>query len=108
MNVEEPGKQYTPAMDSGIVMCEPIYSVAAPETIEEAHKRQICTFVITGTEYATQEWKQCITCGLAVDYGICLSCAQVCHKGHDVQPARTSSFYCDCGERGPSKCKCLV
>jgi len=32
---------------------------------------------------------------------------KICHKGHQLKPRGVTNFYCDCGDRGSSFCKCL-
>lgn len=70
-----------------------------------------CTFAIL-SDFHDQHWYNCYTCGLTSDKGCCSLCAVICHQGHDVEYARHSSFFCDCGgEKSPggqNKCKCLA
>jgi len=70
-----------------------------------------CSFAII-SDFHDQHWYNCYTCGLTADKGCCSLCAVVCHQGHDVEYARNSSFFCDCGgDETPDnqmKCKCLV
>lgn len=67
-----------------------------------------CTYSSTFGDFTEQHWYNCFTCGMIFDKGCCSSCAQICHKGHDVSYSRKSSFFCDCGaEVRTFKCKCL-
>lgn len=65
--------------------------------------------------FLDQHWYTCYTCGLTGDKGCCSLCALVCHRGHEVEYSRYSSFFCDCGAEGGGtaegkkfSCKALV
>lgn len=60
-------------------------------------------------DFREQHWYHCYTCGLTGDKGCCTLCLLLCHKDHDVEYSRYSSFFCDCGGKGSSnvKCQCL-
>jgi hypothetical protein len=47
-----------------------------------------CTFMSTGSEFESQHWYHCRTCGLVEDKGCCVICVRTCHVGHDVQYSR--------------------
>jgi len=50
----------------------------------------------------------CKTCGLDQTKGCCQSCANVCHKGHELVVQNESTFFCDCGAgEGKETCKGL-
>ena len=58
----------------------------------------VCTFSLTARQYAPQQYFLCHTCGLTGGRGCCVSCARVCHAGHEVEgPVHSESFFCDCG-----------
>ncbi len=79
-------------------------STADTLRIELAAKHNICTAVVTGT-FAQQEWYHCLTCELDKSHkmGICKSCKETCHKGHNVQLGGNNKFLCDCGPVMASK-----
>jgi hypothetical protein len=75
------------------------------------HASHVCSFVATGAEFAQQHWYNCFTCGLHGDKGCCGACARNCHAGHDLQYAKFSAFFCDCGsgdadDDGCGVCRC--
>ena len=66
--------------------------------IEECVRNGVCTFTLTQRQYAPQQYYLCHTCGLTGGRGCCVSCAGVCHAGHEVEgPINSESFFCDCG-----------
>lgn len=83
----------------------PLDKIASPPLPEK------CSFAINN-DFHDQHWYNCYTCGLTSDKGCCSLCTIVCHQGHDVEYARRSSFFCDCGgDESPEsqrKCKCLT
>lgn len=56
-----------------------------------------CTFLTTGAHYAVQPYYDCLQCGFTGGSGICESCKEKCHKGHNTVFIAVDSFYCDCG-----------
>jgi len=80
--------------------------------VEECEEKGLCSYVATSTLYFPQFMFGCKTCELVGHYGMCEVCAQVCHAGHDLVPAKlTPQFFCDCGnltdEKKKNLCKCL-
>jgi len=76
------------------------------KNLQTCIQNNICTFSVTGREYYPQTWYHCYTCGLVDSEGCCISCINVCHKGHRLSSPNTSEgFFCDCGSGG--SCKCL-
>eukprot|EP00003_Mantamonas_plastica_P026083 TRINITY_DN523_c1_g2_i2.p1 TRINITY_DN523_c1_g2~~TRINITY_DN523_c1_g2_i2.p1 ORF type:complete len:454 (+),score=160.64 TRINITY_DN523_c1_g2_i2:48-1364(+) len=57
-----------------------------------------CTFLTTGPNHVVQEFYECHTCKYEVDFGVCVPCAESCHKGHDLSKKMKGTLYCDCGE----------
>lgn len=75
-------------------------------SVDEAIEQNICTYSVTGDDYAVQNWYNCYTCGLVDGEGCCEVCVNTCHRGHKVSEVqRSSSFFCDCGASG--KCQSL-
>jgi Putative zinc finger in N-recognin (UBR box) len=68
-------------------------SVVAPQV----PVTKTCTFTSTGSQYIEQHWYFCYTCSFVGSEGVCATCAQVCHEGHDISYSRFSRFFCDCG-----------
>ena len=68
-----------------------------------------CTYAIHGTNYISQKWFYCRTCGLYSSSGCCEACSIICHHGHDVEyHGIEAKSYCDCGAGdGKFPCKCL-
>jgi hypothetical protein len=82
---------------------------APPKSVDEALERNLCTFAFTGKSYHSMYASHCNTCGLSGNYGICDSCAKICHAGHDVvERDHHESFFCDCGNEEKGPCKCLT
>jgi len=79
------------------------------DRVREAIRNNVCTFSVTGRNYAHQGWYYCYTCGYVDSEGVCESCRNVCHAGHHVSDRiRESSFFCDCGGTAShGSCKCL-
>lgn len=76
--------------------------------IAHAVRARICTYSITRDRFVPQQFRCCRTCGLVEGRGVCLSCAAVCHEGHDLSEVVTSdAFYCDCGSNSAHRCRCL-
>eukprot|EP01132_Coremiostelium_polycephalum_P005683 gene5683-7073_t len=69
-----------------------------------------CTFAKTNRSYTIQPWYECLDCQVK-SVGLCVSCAQVCHAGHQLSEIKNSRFYCDCGFGSfrvkNGLCKCL-
>jgi parallel beta-helix repeat protein len=68
-----------------------------PDKILEAVKAQKCTFRVTGPHYVHQAYYDCKTCKFEGNAGVCESCKNKCHKGHDTVYVSTGTFFCDCG-----------
>jgi hypothetical protein len=82
----------------------------SPE-VRNAIAQNMCTFTVTRREYVSQQYYFCHTCRLAESKGVCVSCLNRCHAGHQVssRPINSSQFYCDCGAgEGTSPCQALV
>jgi hypothetical protein len=56
-----------------------------------------CTFLKTGKSSKKQKIWCCKTCGLLDNFGCCQSCAEICHKGHDLIYTGKRKCFCDCG-----------
>eukprot|EP01126_Amoeba_proteus_P015785 TRINITY_DN1714_c0_g3_i3.p1 TRINITY_DN1714_c0_g3~~TRINITY_DN1714_c0_g3_i3.p1 ORF type:complete len:302 (-),score=52.17 TRINITY_DN1714_c0_g3_i3:129-1034(-) len=76
--------------------------------IEECVRNNICTYTVTKRDFKTQKWFHCFTCGFVDSEGICESCYNVCHRGHELSQEKgggpESGFYCDCGASGLCRC----
>jgi hypothetical protein len=69
----------------------------------------LCTWLITGNDFATQASYCCYTCQLTGNKGCCTACIRLCHAGHDIAYVGRNSMYCDCGSAQPSTtCQALV
>ncbi len=72
--------------------------VAQDPFIEECILANKCTFSVSGSKnFLLQVWYDCITCNLVSNFGVCQTCRDTCHKGHEVSAPKFSRFYCDCG-----------
>lgn len=67
----------------------------------------VCTRTVSGKEKYAQTWFHCFTCGLTKEKGrgVCASCAERCHVGHELVPCDRDSTgkgfnYCDCVTHG--------
>jgi len=60
--------------------------------------------------FFVQYWWNCETCEWPHGSGVCVTCKDICHKGHKLgrlqegfsfkgEQANFSKFYCDCGSR---------
>lgn len=89
--------------------------VAMDPLIESCIIKDACTFSVTGEKtFLLQVWYDCITCNLRSNFGICQTCASVCHEGHELSAPKFSRFFCDCGQGKAAKksksivpCKCV-
>lgn len=68
---------------------------------------RLCSLAFTGRQHQFQGWYFCRTCFRNMARGVCITCAQICHQGHDLVFGNESRFYCDCNERHGISCKCL-
>ena len=60
--------------------------------------RGTCTAHVSGLSYWHQSWWRCKTCWPNQDnLGACASCILTCHNGHEIEPAKSDGFFCDCG-----------
>ena len=63
-----------------------------------------CSFAVTATSEADQEWYRCRTCYGISEMGCCSACAIICHKGHDLEKSQSAHHreerYCSCGASG--------
>lgn len=61
-----------------------------------------CTKHLTGSDYMFQPFYKCNTCRWGDEFGnnlgMCRSCRDVCHKGHDTQVCGFLPAFCDCGD----------
>jgi len=74
-----------------------------PAPLVSAIDNSICTFAASGKSYCPQVWFKCVTCNLVNNEGCCLSCARLCHAGHELTPGVFSQrFFCDCGAYRPN------
>jgi hypothetical protein len=64
-----------------------------------------CSFSATQKKHTLQAWRQCRTCGLVDNAGVCVACAETCHAGHDLGEERITNFFCDCGAEGVAHCR---
>jgi len=79
--------------------------------ISKLLREKKCTFTATGRNFYKQKWYHCKTCNLERGVGVCESCKDMCHKGHQVEESQKSpsGFFCDCGAgvNPLGSCKCL-
>jgi hypothetical protein len=71
----------------------------------ESHR---CSRNVTGKRYEMQAFFRCLQCNFkpSKNLGVCASCAEVCHKGHEgLYLYAVVGAYCDCPER---KEKCNI
>jgi len=77
---------------------------------QEEEEDVFCTFALTKTSLVYQGIYICTTCSSKkkkTNECCCAGCADVCHAGHDVRLLAYGNGYCDCGEKGPSKCSII-
>jgi hypothetical protein len=59
---------------------------------------KLCTYLEMRTVPIAQQYAECKTCALTGPDGICIACAETCHRGHEVVVSQKFySFYCNCG-----------
>eukprot|EP01122_Echinamoeba_exundans_P006052 TRINITY_DN1632_c0_g1_i2.p2 TRINITY_DN1632_c0_g1~~TRINITY_DN1632_c0_g1_i2.p2 ORF type:complete len:196 (+),score=28.21 TRINITY_DN1632_c0_g1_i2:1224-1811(+) len=75
----------------------PQTQLSIPEKVLDAVKIDRCTFLVTGPHYVYQAYYDCRTCKFVDNSGVCESCKNKCHKGHDTIYVATGTFFCDCG-----------
>ena len=93
----------SPSTSSSTSSSAPSLSTALSAPFSSPH----CTFASTSFRHAYQLWRPCYTCNLVESNGCCQVCASTCHAGHQLGEERLSSFFCDCGSRGPAFCQSL-
>lgn len=95
---------YQIARSFGLLFIQPV-----PADIERAVADRLCTYTVTRDRYAPQQYHYCFTCNLIDGRGCCISCASVCHAGHNLSPAiHSDSFFCDCGSGDvPNPCQAM-
>ena len=67
---------------------------------------RLCSVKFTGRAFAFQSWFFCRTCFRDMQRGVCYTCSQICHQGHDLRYGNDSRFFCDCHERYAEVCRC--
>ena len=84
------------------------YAILNREKCYESCKNQNCTYLKTKNKHINQEWVNCKTCFKDLNFGICMSCAEMCHKNHELcnqtsEPINKGNFkpnygpfFCDC------------
>ncbi len=79
------------------------------EQLKLCNEQHRCTYSFTKNCHVKQVWWHCETCFGSTDMlGVCLACAENCHKGHKLTIKKISQFYCDCGNGdAPFKCKAM-
>ena len=66
--------------------------------VERAINKGHCLFKISScTSFPMHDFYRCITCNTTERNAICVSCINVCHRGHQVEFVRHDRFFCDCG-----------
>nr|CAD2147798.1 unnamed protein product [Meloidogyne enterolobii] len=66
--------------------------------VERAINKGFCLFRISScTSFPMHDFYRCITCNTTERNAICVSCINVCHRGHQVEFVRHDRFFCDCG-----------
>jgi len=98
-------------VDAPVNSPPPVVQQPPPPSIEvqlqNAIKSRTCTFMVTRTKHANQNWYHCFTCGLVDSEGVCESCMLVCHDGHVISEVKVGLFYCDCGHnKSVHNCQC--
>eukprot|EP01113_Clastostelium_recurvatum_P021644 TRINITY_DN2568_c0_g1_i5.p1 TRINITY_DN2568_c0_g1~~TRINITY_DN2568_c0_g1_i5.p1 ORF type:complete len:897 (-),score=118.68 TRINITY_DN2568_c0_g1_i5:90-2780(-) len=94
---------------------EIVKGVAQPlteEHISSSLSSQTCSYAYTGKVARPQIWYECLTCGLTgPNKGICVTCRDQCHKGHDLVPgSHFSAQICRCKQKKGllAKSRCLI
>lgn len=76
------------------------------KSMKDCYDYGVCTYKLTGLEYAHQIYYDCITCDLTDHTGVCASCVARCHLGHKIEKkVKYGSFFCDCHGSGYCKIK---
>ena len=82
------------------------YTNEIDDRIQQSIDSNICTYNVTGNKFAAQPYRCCVTCNLIQGQGVCLACANICHKGHELgEIIESDNFFCDCRE---SKTPCIA
>ncbi|KAL6062233.1 hypothetical protein QOT17_012347 [Balamuthia mandrillaris] len=58
---------------------------------KKAISNGLCTFAETGEKFYCQYWWNCKTCNWGDGYGVCYTCKEICHKGHDIEARKGAS-----------------
>jgi hypothetical protein len=74
------------------------YQMPTTAGVKEMLIKHNCTYHRTARNFSPQFWVQCFTCTLNGNTGICITCANICHKGHQLGVLQYGDFFCDCFE----------
>jgi uncharacterized caspase-like protein len=76
------------------------------EMIEEAVKKNICTYNATKDAFEVQKYWKCEECSIKIgaDFAMCEVCSSGCHKKHKKTYVGKASLFCDCGSSGAKEC----
>ena len=76
-------------------------NVPLASRLRDCLERGVCTRNVTGKHFELQEFYRCLTCSLTAkdNLGVCKSCAQVCHAGHQLYLYGRVSAFCDCADK---------
>lgn len=93
-------KRASPVVDGGpCSRCQKAVESNDHFFVQKASTIEECTFRQTGPSYVKQVWFKCQTCWPSpkAPEGVCVTCAEQCHAGHDLRQQKEGGFYCDCG-----------
>jgi len=73
----------------------------------EKREENVCNLIDKGectinvdkvTRFVKQKYRRCFTCGHTDENGkgICITCVEKCHKGHELSDELENDFFCDC------------
>ncbi len=73
-----------------------------PDKVAKLLEMRQCTKNLTGVDYLFQPFYKCLTCKWGEEFGnnlgMCRSCRDVCHQGHETQVGGFLPAFCDCGD----------
>jgi cytohesin len=83
-----------------------VFEYSVPNSDVQTILDTTCSVSIFKKYDVIQDFYHCNTCRVKNGEGICMVCANICHKGHDIEFAKFDKFSCACdSEMGES---CLV
>ena len=93
-------------MESSKELLEELYKnydkKSEPDIIKKLNEVKNCSILKYGVKSSTKDisYSYCLTCDSSLINPICVSCLNICHKGHNIKENfESGKIICSCGER---------